>query len=127
MKIQIIIGLVAMALLLGGCVIGHRALPAGTLSPTEDQSGTVRVRIESRPSGALIVSGGRVVGHAPMVVSLPVTRFGFFPETTTVRARFLAEDQRYGGSQSVSANFTVLEKVPAVVVFTPSGFTWIAR
>lgn len=115
-----------MALLLGGCVIGNQTLPSGTLSPTEDQTGVVNVRIESRPNGALVVSGGRVVGHTPMVVPLPITRLGFFPGPMTVRVRFLAEDERYG-SMSVSANFTVLEKVPAAVIFTPDGFTWAPR
>ena len=126
MNKRIIIGLGVMALLLGGCVIGNRTLPEGTLSPTEDQAGVVPVRIETRPSGALVFSGGRAVGHSPMVVMLPVSRLGFFPAPTTVRVRFLAEDQRYG-PLSVSANFTVLEKVPAAVIFTPDGFTWAPR
>ena len=126
MKIPSIIGLGMVALLLGGCVIGNQALPQGTLSPTEDQVGEVRVRIESRPSGALIVWDGRVLGHAPLFVSMPVTRRGFFPQATTVSARFLAEDQSYG-AMSVRANFTVLRKVPAAVVFSKDGFTWIPR
>ena len=74
MNKRIIIGLGVMALLLGGCVIGNRTLPEGTLSPTEDQAGEVPVRIETRPSGALVFSGGRAVGHSPMVVMLPVSR-----------------------------------------------------
>ncbi len=127
MKTPIIVGLVMMALLLGGCVVGNQLLPEGTLAPTEDPAGEVRVRIESRPSGALIVMGGQVVGHAPLEVLLPVSRLGFFPESTTVRARFRAEDERYGGAQTVSARFTVQQKVPAVVFFTPAGFTWVAR
>ena len=115
-----------VALLLGGCVIGNQALPQGTLSPTEDQVGEVRVRIESRPSGALIVWDGQVMGHAPLFVSMPVTRRGFFPQATTVRARFLAEDQSYG-AMNVSARFTVMEKVPAAVIFSKDGFTWVPR
>ena len=121
-----IIGLGVIALLLGGCVIGNRTLPEGTLAPTEETANFVRVRVESRPSGALVVSGGRVVGHAPIDVMLPISRLGFFPEPTTVRARFLAEDESYG-AMSVSANFTVTERVPAAVIFTPDGYTWVPR
>ena len=124
MNRRILIGLGLMAVLLGGCVVGNRALPEGTLAPTEDQAGWVRVRMESRPNGALILSGGRVIGHTPLVMSLPVTRHGFFPEATTVRARFRAEDESFG-ALTATASFTVSSKVPSAVVFTPDGYTWI--
>jgi hypothetical protein len=116
---------IAGALLLGGCVTGNRVWPEGTLAPAEESSGTQRVHIESRPTGALIVVEGRAVGHAPIDVNLPVTRHGFFPRSITVRARFLAEDQSFG-PVSVRADFGLLDKVPATVVFTPETF-WPVR
>lgn len=112
---------VAALLALGGCVTGNQVWPTGTLAPVDDASGTMRVRVESQPSGALIVVAGRVVGHAPLYVTVPVTRHGFFPDKTTIRARFLAEDQSYG-PVSVSAEFGVLDKVPANLYFNPHGF-----
>jgi len=79
------------------------------------------VWIESRPAGALIAVDGRVVGHAPLAIAVPVTRHGFFPDRMTITARFLAEDQSYG-PLGVRAGFGPLDKVPAAVVFTPDTF-----
>lgn len=122
MNTRLISGLVvAAALLLGGCVAGNQVWPTGTLAPTEDPAGRVRVRIDSQPTGAQIVIDGRVVGHAPIDVLLPVTRHGFFPDRQVIRATFLAEDQSFG-PVSVTANFGVLDKVPRTVVFTPQTF-----
>ena len=117
---------VAAMLALGGCVTGNQVWPTGTLAPVEDPEGTMRVRVESRPAGALVVAGGRVVGHTPIYVTVPVTRHGFFPDTTSIRVRFLAEDQSYG-PVSVAANFGALDKVPAAIVFTPEGFSRVNR
>lgn len=126
MNTRLITGLtISGALLLGGCVTGNRVWPEGTLAPVEEQAGTRRVRIESRPTGALITVEGRVVGHTPIDVIVPVTRLGFFPDTVTIRARFLAEDQSFG-PVSVRAQFGVLDRVPAAVVFTPDTF-WPVR
>lgn len=112
---------IAALLMLGGCVTGNRVWPEGTLAPAEDQSGVARVWIESRPAGALIAVDGRVVGHAPLAIAVPVTRHGFFPDRMTITARFLAEDQSYG-PLGVRAGFGPLDKVPAAVVFTPDTF-----
>lgn len=116
---------VAAALFLGGCVAGNQAWPSGTLAPVEDPAGMARVRIESRPTGALVSVQGRVVGHAPVDVLLPVTRHGFFPDNTAVSVRFLAEDQSFG-PLGVTARFGVMDRVPATVVFTPQTF-WPVR
>ncbi len=116
---------VSGALLLGGCAAGHRIWPEGTLAPVESQAGLRRVHIESRPTGALILIEGRVVGHAPLDATVPVTRHGFFPDRLTIRARFLAEDQSFG-PVSVRADFGVLDRVPEAVVFTPDTF-WPVR
>jgi len=112
---------VAALLLLGGCVTGDRVWPEGTLAPAEEKSGEKRVWIESRPAGALVEVNGRVVGHAPLYVNVPVTSHGFFPDRTTISAHFLAEDQSFG-PVGVNANFGVMEMVPASVVFTPFTF-----
>lgn len=112
---------VAVLLALGGCVTGNQVWPTGTLAPVEDPAGTRRVRIDSQPTGALILVDGRVVGHTPLFVTVPVSRHGFFPDTLTIRARFLAEDQSYG-PVSVTAEFGVLDRVPSGVFFNPHGF-----
>ena len=112
---------IAALLLLGGCVTGNRVWPEGTLAPAEDQWGMARVWIESRPAGAQIAIDGRVVGHAPLAITVPVTRHGFFPDRLVITARFLAEDQSYG-PLGVRAGFGPLDKVPAGVVFTPDTF-----
>ena len=112
---------IAALLLLGGCVTGNRVWPEGTLAPAEDKSGEARVWIESRPTGALIAVDGRVVGHAPLAIKVPVTRHGFFPDRMAITARFLAEDQSFG-PVGVRAGFGVLDKVPSAVVFTPETF-----
>ncbi len=126
MNNRILIGIgMAAALCLGGCVAGNQSWPTGTLAPVEDPTGEARVRIESRPSGALVSVQGRVVGHTPIEVTLPVTRHGFFPDRTTVSVRFLAEDQSFG-PVGVSARFGPMDKVPRGVVFTPHTF-WPVR
>ncbi len=99
--------------------------PTGTLAPVDEPVARATVRIESRPSGALILVDGRVVGHAPITVTLPVTRHGFFPDRATLRARFEAADETYG-PVGVSANFGPMDKMPATVVFTPHTF-WPVR
>ena len=122
MNTRIYTGLcVAALLLLGGCVAGNRVWPDGSLAPAEDQSGEARLWVESRPSGAQIAVDGRVVGHAPIAIMVPVTRHGFFPDNLVITARFLAEDQSYG-PVGVRAKFGVLDKVPKAVVFTPDTF-----
>jgi len=122
MNTRIYTGLcVAALLLLGGCVAGNRVWPDGSLAPAEDQSGEARLWVESRPAGAQITVDGRVVGHAPMAIMVPVTRHGFFPDNLVITARFLAEDQSYG-PVGVRAKFGVLDKVPKAVVFTPDTF-----
>lgn len=118
------IGLVA-TLLLGGCVTGNQVWPTGTVAPVDEPVGTTTVRVESRPAGALIVVQGQVVGHAPIDVTVPVTRYGFFPDNFSIRARFEAEDPSYG-PVGVTANFGPLNKVPVAVVFNPHTF-WPVR
>lgn len=117
--------LVFVALSLGGCATGNRVWPEDTITPVEDAAGTRRVRLESRPSGALVVLDGRVVGHTPIEVPVPVSRLGFFPRPVVLQATFLAEDQSYG-PVSVTARFGVLDRVPKTVVFTPDTF-WPLR
>lgn len=117
---------VATVLLAGGCATGSKVWPSGDIAPTEPQAGTLRVRVESRPAGALVVYDGAVAGHAPLWVAVPVTRFGFFPDPTRIRVRFLAEDQS-AASQSVTAEFGVLDKVPSAVVFTREGWSRVGR
>ena len=122
MNTRLITGfVVSVALLLSGCVTGNRVWPEGTLAPADDQSHLQRVHIESRPSGALFVLNGRVVGHAPLDIQVPATRHGFCPNRMTIRATFLAEDQSFG-PVSVLADFGPLAKVPYAVVFTPETF-----
>ena len=118
-------GLVGV-LLLGGCTVGQKVWPSGDIAPLDPAADEQRVRIESQPAGALIVADGKVVGHAPLMIMVSATRYGFFPGRTTIRARFLAEDARHA-SQSVNAEFGVLDKVPAAVVFTPEGFSPVGR
>lgn len=126
MNTRLITGLlVSVPLLLGGCVAGNRLWPEGTLAPVEDMAGPRRVRIESRPAGALVVVDGRVAGHAPLDVSLPASRHGFFPHPVAVQVTFLAEDESYG-PVCVTARFGVLDRVPKTVVFTPDTF-WPLR
>ena len=126
MNSRIFSGAVVAALLgLGGCTTGNQVWPTGTLAPVDDPAGVARVLVESRPSGALIAVDGRVVGHAPLYVTVPVTRHGFFPDRFVVTARFLAEDRSYG-PVGVRAGFGVLDKVPTAIVFTPDTF-WPVR
>ena len=126
MNSRIFSGAVVVALLgLGGCTTGNQVWPTGTLAPVEAPVGVARVRIESRPSGALITVAGRVVGHTPLEVEVPVTRHGFFPDRLVVSARFLAEDQSYG-PVGVRAGFGVLDKVPTGIVLPPDTY-WPVR
>ncbi len=127
MKKLAFLGVVFAGLLLsGGCTTGNKVWLSGRIAPTEPKAGELRLRVESRPEGALVVFAGAVVGHAPLSVNVPVTRFGFFPENTSIRVRFLAEDPS-AASESVTAEFGVLDKVPAAVVFTRDGWSRVAR
>jgi hypothetical protein len=127
MKQTIIAGIsITLALVWSGCATGDRLWPEGTLAPTEDPVGSVSVRVESIPAGALITSGGVVWGHAPVRVDLPVTRHGFFPSRTRVKARFGAEDESFG-PVTVTAEFGPMDRVPPVIVFNPHGFMAVRR
>lgn len=88
-------------------------------------AGMIRVRIESRPAGALIVVGDKVVGHAPLAITLPVTLRGFFAEAVTIRARFLAQDAQQE-SVSVKELCEPVDRVPKTIMFTPTGATRVA-
>lgn len=122
--IWLLVGL-NVALFAGGCATARRSAPTETSAAVASVS-VVRVRIESVPHGALVVFGGNVVGHAPQWISVPVNRTGFFRERTSVRVRFLAEGSA-DDSRSVTAEFDVLDKVPASIVFTREGWTRVSR
>jgi hypothetical protein len=90
--------------------------PSGKTSPIPEQM----MLVESIPSGAIIVVDGRPVGKAPLRLAVPATAQGFFLNDIEIRARFVATDANEVSRTAVQ-EFTLREKVPAALHFTPEG------
>ena len=95
---------------------GESSLPAGEYT----------VVVESEPRGATVVVNGIPVGKAPQRVILPGTSRGFFRDPVSLKVRFIATDTT-NTSKTVEELLTPLDRIPAVVKFTASGATRVAR
>ena len=90
--------------------------PSGKTSPVPEQM----MLVESVPPAAIIVVDGRPVGKAPLRLAVPATAQGFFLNDVEIRARFVAPDANEVSRTAVE-EFTLREKVPAALHFTPEG------
>jgi hypothetical protein len=114
------------------------SLKAGDLqagSPTAGDSSThspglpegeFAILVESVPSGGMVVVNGIPVGKAPQRIVLPGTMRGFFRDQVSLKVRFIAEDAGHS-SQTVEELLTPLDRIPAIVRFTSSGASRVAR
>jgi hypothetical protein len=84
--------------------------------------GEYAITVETEPAGAMIVVNGIPVGRAPRRVLVSGTAQGFARSPVTVRARFLASDSSQQ-SASVEVELTTLDRIPAVLHFTPEKAT----
>jgi PEGA domain len=120
-------------LVFAGCATGRRPLSSALVlpvvrlpvTPPITPSGRASIPeqmmlVESVPSGAIIVVDGRPVGKAPLRLAVPATAQGFFLNDIEIRARFVATDAT-GVSRTAVEEFTLREKVPAALHFTPEG------
>jgi hypothetical protein len=89
-------------------------------------AGEYRLQIESTPSDAMVVVNGIPVGRTPRTIELAGTKHGFFRDQVSLKVRFISTDAAHP-SQTVEELLTQLDKIPAVVKFTPSGATRISR
>lgn len=110
--------------------------PKESLAPVSAASADVRlgalplgefaILVESVPSGGTVVVNGIPVGRAPQRIVLPGSTHGFFRDDVSLKVRFIAQDATRT-SQTVEELLTPLDRIPAVVRFTPSGATRVAR
>lgn len=88
--------------------------------------GEYRLQIESTPSDAMVVVNGIPVGRTPRTIELAGTKHGFFRDQVSVKVRFISTDTTHP-SKTVEEMLTPLDKIPALVKFTPAGATRVAR
>lgn len=88
-------------------------------APAGLASGEYVMRIESEPAGALIIVNNVPQGKAPLELVIRGTPQGFSREYVEIEARFLARDPSEVSSTK-EVELTPLERVPAVLKFTPS-------
>jgi len=88
--------------------------------------GEFRLLIESTPSDAMVVVNGIPVGRTPRTIELAGTKHGFFRDQVSLKVRFISTDSTHP-SQTVEEMLTQLDKIPAVVRFTPAGATRVSR
>ena len=88
--------------------------------------GEFRLQIESTPSDAMVVVNGIPVGRTPRTIELAGTKHGFFRDQVSVKVRFISTDATHP-SKTVEEMLTPLDRIPAVVKFTPAGATRVAR
>jgi hypothetical protein len=106
---------------------GSRA-STGAKTPAEPPlaEGEFRLQIESTPSDAMVVVNGIPVGRTPRTIELAGTKHGFFRDQVSVKVRFISTESTHP-SKTVEEMLTPLDKIPAVVKFTPAGATRVAR
>ncbi len=83
-------------------------------------AGEYAIRVESEPSGAMVVVDGRPVGPAPCIIRFPGTNRGFFRNDVSIRVRFIAADATEVSS-TIEEVFTALDRIPPRVVFSTAG------
>lgn len=83
-------------------------------------AGSYVVQVESEPGGATVVVDGVPVGRTPCAITLAGTDGGFFRNTVSVRVRFIADDPAFA-SATVEEAFALTDRIPAKIVFTPTG------
>lgn len=88
--------------------------------------GEFRLEIESTPSDSMVVVNGIPVGRTPRTIELAGTSKGFFRDQVSVKVRFIATDSTHA-SQTVEELLTPLDRIPAVVQFSPAGATRVAK
>ncbi|HEU5079925.1 MAG TPA: hypothetical protein VFT72_11990 [Opitutaceae bacterium] len=88
--------------------------------------GEFAILVESLPAGGTVVVNGIPVGRAPQRIVLPGSSHGFFRDDVSLKVRFIAQDATRT-SQTVEELLTPLDRIPAIVRFTPSGATRVAR
>jgi hypothetical protein len=100
----------------------------GATTPAEPPlaEGEFRLQIESTPSDAMVVVNGIPVGRTPRTIELAGTKHGFFRDQVSVKVRFISTDAAHP-SKTVEEMLTPLDRIPAVVKFTPAGATRVAR
>ncbi len=118
--------MVSGLLLMAGCA-SHSAAPppvapavVPSLAIPSAVINAASIGITSEPAGARIIVNGQPVGRTPLQVTLRVTPQGFCSDYTTIKARFVAENAAQV-SQTVEAEITPREKVPARIFFTVQG------
>lgn len=102
------------------------AANAGGAGPHALPEGEFALLVESVPTGGTVVVNGIPVGRAPQRVVLPGSVHGFFRYDVSLKVRFIATDATHT-SQTVEELLTPLDRIPAVVRFTPNGATRVAR
>jgi hypothetical protein len=133
---------ILIAVMAAGCSTASRSSSAGPSQPSLSApkspasgpttaannlpAGEYPVRVESEPSGAMVVVNGIPIGKTPQRVILPGTPRGFCREQVSLKVRFIAPEAGQS-SQTVEELLTPLDKIPAAVSFTPAGTTRVAR
>jgi len=104
-----------------------RSTPAQPAPATEAQTvgpeaavAQLTMLVESEPAGATIVVDGRPMGKTPLRLGVPATPLGFFRDYVEIRARFIAGNETEI-TQTATEEFSPREKVPTVLLFTPTG------
>lgn len=95
-------------------------------APVPVASDKLSIRIDSNPTGAMILVDGKPVGRAPVEVVVDTTENGFFKAPVTIRARFVAGETG-GESFSIDERLGQLERVPQALVFSHDGAQRILR
>ena len=88
--------------------------------------GEYPVLIESEPLGATVVVNNIPIGKTPQRVVLPGTPRGFFRDQVSLKVRFVAADATQSSS-TIEELMTPLDRIPAVVKFTPAGANRVSR
>jgi len=94
--------------------------------PAAHPGGKLKIRIESAPTGAMIVVNGMPVGRTPLDIEVDSANNGFFKDPVSIRARFVAGDTTVD-SVSVDEELGPLERVPLALVFSREGVQRVIR
>lgn len=82
--------------------------------------GQFAILVESQPTGATVVVDGIPVGRAPRRVVVAGTSQGYFEDPMSIKVRFVATDAN-STSQTVEEALTPRDRIPAALIFTPTG------
>jgi hypothetical protein len=104
----------------------QKAAPGSADSKPVNPPLEYEVKIVSEPSGGIVVIDGVPQGKTPLRVTVAATSRGFCRDQISIKVRFVASDAQHV-SHTVEEILTPLDKVPAVIHFTPTGAMRTAR